>query len=68
MIINHIINVFVRLQKWDSASMLGLANVSGTWKLGPHVNWPEEQQFYNLETFLKMVYNVDFFILLFSLL
>ena len=32
MIINH---GFLRLKNWDLASMLGLANMSGTWDLGP---------------------------------
>ena len=33
-------NGFSRLKSWDFASMLGLANMSGTWDLGPRVNWP----------------------------
>ena len=31
-------NGFLRLKIWDFTSMLGLANMSGTWDLGLHVN------------------------------
>jgi hypothetical protein len=40
MIINHIFNDVLKLKSWDFASVLGLANMSGTWELGPHVNQP----------------------------
>ena len=33
-------NGFLRLKSWDFASMLGLADMSGTWDFGPHVTWP----------------------------
>ena len=34
------LNGFLRLKSRDTASMLGLAYMSGTWNLGPHVNRP----------------------------
>ena len=33
-------NSFLRLNSWYFASILGLADMSGTWDLRPHVNWP----------------------------
>ena len=36
---NSCCNDFSRLKSWDVASMLGLADMSGTWDLGPHANW-----------------------------
>jgi hypothetical protein len=34
MITNFIFNGFLKLKNWDFASMLGLANMSGTWDFG----------------------------------
>ena len=31
-------NGSLMLKSWNFSSMLGLANTSGTWNLGPHVN------------------------------
>ena len=32
-------NDILRVNGWEYASMLRLVNMSGTWDVGPHVNW-----------------------------
>jgi hypothetical protein len=42
MIINHYFEGFLRLKSWGFASMLGLANMSGTWDpmwTGPNIDF-----------------------------
>ena len=39
-------NGFSRLKGWDFASMLGLANMSGTSNFGPNVNQPLDKMLF----------------------
>ena len=41
MTINHCLSCLLGLKSRDFASMLRLANMSGSWDLGPHLNQPK---------------------------
>ena len=54
--------VFLRLKSWDIASMLGFANMSGTWDTmwtGPKTNFPRNKDLSPYNLVCEISINID---------